>query len=684
MPSLVPKTNSASGSATAPGASALVQGEVAENKYTGRLYVKTESNAVVDPARVTLTGDITGTTAAATSEAQAGTITATVAKIQGNAVQSATPAASDTLVWSTANSRWEPKSFSSSITSVALSAASTISVAPSTGNDLVNKTYADSIGSGINFHDAADYATTAALSAAYTYANGTAGVGATITANAVGTLTIDGYTFVSGDAGKRILIKNETGAFSNNTTPSAAFNGIYTLTTAGTASVAFVLTRATDYDTSGTGINEINQGDFILVLLGTANANTAWVQQARVPIAVGTTSLLFTQFSSAGGVTTFSGGTTGLTPNIATNGAVVLAGTLDVDNGGTGAASFTSGALLKGAGTAAITTATSGTDYVAGTDVSAYKVTAVLDSNLAVATPTATKLTFTVGTQTAIDTHTIAQGDIIFLTAQSSSAQKGPWVVSTVGATGVAAVWDRPAWWTTNTARAGVLFSASQGTTYQGSIWSIYPTAVFNSGITVGATGLTAVNLYSKTGIPIASGGTGAVTEQDALNALAGGSSAIFAGLRTPLVSDGTNVVFAPLNFNYSGGGSGSPVTGVLSIANGGTGNNAASIRTALNVSGFIETVAAATLDMTQDVHQIVWIAGTGATTVYMPDMTSAENGIQFRIINKGTGTATMKLFGTTTTLCTIAAGSTRLFIGNGLTNVAASWAFLPAQTTNV
>ena len=37
------------------------------------------------------------------------------------------------------------------------------------------------------------------------------------------------------------------------------------------------------------------------------------------------------------GVTTFSGGTTGLTPNTPTNGAIVLAGTLAIANGGTGA-----------------------------------------------------------------------------------------------------------------------------------------------------------------------------------------------------------------------------------------------------------------------------------------------------------------------------------------------------------
>jgi hypothetical protein len=194
------------------------------------------------------------------------------------------------------------------ITSVTLTTG-TISTTPSSSSDIVNKSYADSIATGINFHAACNYATTTALSAAYTYNNGTSGVGATITANAAGTLTIDGYTFLSSDVGKRILIKNETGAYTNNTTPSAAFNGVYTLTTAGTISVAYVLTRATDYDTSGTGINEIDAGDLLLILSGTTNANTSWVQQTLLPITVGTTSITFIQFAA---VQTYTAGT-GLT-----------------------------------------------------------------------------------------------------------------------------------------------------------------------------------------------------------------------------------------------------------------------------------------------------------------------------------------------------------------------------------
>lgn len=47
-------------------------------------------------------------------------------------------------------------------------------------------------------------------------------------------------------------------------------------------------------------------------------------------------------------VTTFSAGTTGLTPNTATSGAITLAGTLVVANGGTGQTSFTAGQIHFG------------------------------------------------------------------------------------------------------------------------------------------------------------------------------------------------------------------------------------------------------------------------------------------------------------------------------------------------
>jgi hypothetical protein len=135
------------------------------------------------------------------------------------------------------------------------------------------------------------------LSPANTYNNGTGGVGATLTANSNGTLTVDGYTFVSGDVGKRILIKDEA---------AGANNGVYVLTQAGTASLPYILTRATDFDTAGSGVDQIDAGDFFLVVFGTDNANTSWVQQTPLPITVGTTAIVFTEFAA---VQTYTAGT---------------------------------------------------------------------------------------------------------------------------------------------------------------------------------------------------------------------------------------------------------------------------------------------------------------------------------------------------------------------------------------
>ena len=62
---------------------------------------------------------------------------------------------------------------------------------------------------------------------------------------------------------------------------------------------------------------------------------------------------LLAQSSASSPVTSISFGTTGLTPSTATSGAVTVAGTLVVGNGGTGLTSLTTGRIPYGAGTAA-------------------------------------------------------------------------------------------------------------------------------------------------------------------------------------------------------------------------------------------------------------------------------------------------------------------------------------------
>ena len=134
-------------------------------------------------------------------------------------------------------------------------------------------------------------------------------------------------------------LTNKTIAFSSNTftgalaianggtgqtTASAAFNALSPVTTAGDLIIG-------DGANSSTRL-AIGANGYLL----TSNGTTAsW---AAAP---------------AAGVTSFAGGTTGLTPASATTGAISLAGTLVVSNGGTGATTLTG--YVKGAGTTALT-----------------------------------------------------------------------------------------------------------------------------------------------------------------------------------------------------------------------------------------------------------------------------------------------------------------------------------------
>jgi hypothetical protein len=151
-----------------------------------------------------------------------------------------------------------------------------------TSQSLVNKAYVDAIAEGLHVHASVKAATTNTLAiltgGTVTYDNGTSGVGATLTLqNALTTLDTT-YSVQSGD---RILVKDQT---------TTAHNGIYTIDATLT-----VLTRATDFDTSA----EIQGGDFFFVTLGTLNGSNGYVQ-TEISISVGSTAIIFEQFSGAG------------------------------------------------------------------------------------------------------------------------------------------------------------------------------------------------------------------------------------------------------------------------------------------------------------------------------------------------------------------------------------------------
>jgi hypothetical protein len=120
---------------------------------------------------------------------------------------------------------------------------------------------------------------------------------------------------------------------STGLTPSTATSGA--ITVAGTLAIG---SGGTGQTTAGAAFNALSPitttGDLILGN-GTNSATR---------LAIGTNGYILTvsggtatwAAAPAGGVTTFSAGTTGLTPSSATGGAITLAGTLAIANGGTG------------------------------------------------------------------------------------------------------------------------------------------------------------------------------------------------------------------------------------------------------------------------------------------------------------------------------------------------------------
>ncbi len=251
-----------------------------------------------------------------------------------------------------------------------------LALIPGAASDAVTKSYVDGVVQGIDTKPSVRAATAVTLGTV-AYNNGTAGVGATLTnTGTLAALVVDGVTMAVND---RVLVKNQ---------PTAAQNGIYTVTAIGSGSVAWVLTRAVDNDTW----DEIPQA-YVFVEQGTQE-NNGYLFTADQGGTMGTTPITITQFSGAGQITDGAGlSKTGNTLDVkvatdrtAINGndevdisanyvgqtsittlGTIATGTWDataigVTKGGTGLTAAVSG-LLKGNGTA-YSAATAGTDYL--------------------------------------------------------------------------------------------------------------------------------------------------------------------------------------------------------------------------------------------------------------------------------------------------------------------------------
>ena len=335
---------------------------------------------------INITGSaVTATTATNLAAGAAGSIpyqtaantTAFVATASGVFVGGTTPSFSTTPTLTGTNFTGIPNAALSNnsvtvgTTAIALGATSTtlagltsvtLTQDPVSNLQAATKQYVDTAASaGIHFHQPVVVEAPANLNA--TYANGTAGVGATLTnAGTQAALVIDGITL---SVANRVLISQQT---------TQTENGIYVVTSVGSVSTNWVLTRSSDADTyvsaSPAGLSE---GSTVFVQQGATNSGTTNTCNTVGTITFGVTNITFaeissaqiysagtgltltgTQFSLTTPVATTLGGT-GLTTFGATNRALfssgtntLTAGTLPSAAGGTGQTTYTDGQLLIG------------------------------------------------------------------------------------------------------------------------------------------------------------------------------------------------------------------------------------------------------------------------------------------------------------------------------------------------
>jgi hypothetical protein len=183
---------------------------------------------------------------------------------------------------------------------------------PTTALQAATKEYVDTIAAaGIHYHEPVRVESPVNLPA--TYSNGSSGVGATLTNSGTqAAITIDGVALSTAD---RVLVYNQT---------NPAHNGIYTVTTVGSGSTNWVLTRSTDADSYGASDPDgLGEGDAFFVKEGNTGAGELYVMNTSGAITFGTTPITFTVIAetavySAGTGLTLTGTTFAAEQDIAT------------------------------------------------------------------------------------------------------------------------------------------------------------------------------------------------------------------------------------------------------------------------------------------------------------------------------------------------------------------------------
>ena len=523
----------------------------------------------------------------------------------------------------------------------------------------VTKQYVDNIASGVNVHAACETSTTAAgnLPAA-TYNNGTGGVGATLTANANGSINainagagVGGYNTLAINA--RVLVKDQT---------TQIENGIYVVTALGTPDVPgpgapWVLTRASDFDGSPT--SEVQAGDLTYVQEGTL-IGTQWIETtvgtghnvspAYDYVIVGTDNITFSQFSGPG---TYMPGT-GI--NIASN---------IISNTGVTSLSSSSSNLTVSSPTGSITLGFSSAPTLTGTNFTGIPNGALTNSSV------------------TIGTTNIALGATI--TALS-------------GLTSIAATTFTGNATTATTATNANNIAITEDTT---TATSVYPTWVTsNTGDLPVSTTSTKLSFVPSTGVLTAVSFVGslsgnATTATTATNAT-----------NTAIIEDTTTATSVYPTWVTANTGnlpqkttstrlSFVPSTGVLSatVFNGSLSGNATTATTSTNIAGGLagnvpyQTGAGATSLLATGTSSQVLISGAIPSWTNTPTLTGTNfTGIPNGALTNSSvtiGTTNIALGATSTTLAGLTSVTSTTFVGSLSGNASTATTATTASTAN-
>lgn len=213
--------------------------------------------------------------------------------------------------------------------------------APVNGTDAANKAYVDASAQGLDVKNSSRVATTANINLASAPAS------------------IDGVTLSNGD---RVLVKDQT---------DPTENGIYVFNGAGNA-----MTRSSDAN-SGTNLNA---GAYTYIEEGTVNQKSSWTMITTGTITLGTSNIVWTQFSGAGSYTASNG-----VQIIGNDFSIKLDGTtLSVSGSGLKLADLTSGNILVGNASNIATSVTmSGDVTISNTGVTAISAQSIVPADMA-------------------------------------------------------------------------------------------------------------------------------------------------------------------------------------------------------------------------------------------------------------------------------------------------------------